>query len=177
MEGPLASPIVSASTSTHRRERIDDRAVKRRRAALHARARVFGPRSVGSERAPYDARMIALQGLALLLLLQTAGELIVRALGVGLPGPVLGLAMLLPALRWAPVARRAQAVASVLLQHLSLLFVPVGVGVIVHLDALAPLGWKLAVVIVVSTWVGMTVTALVLRALLGGRKGQEDRDG
>jgi hypothetical protein len=54
--------------------------------------------------------MIALQGLALLLLLQTAGELIVRALGIGLPGPVLGLAMLLPALAWAPVARRVRVV-------------------------------------------------------------------
>lgn len=122
----------------------------------------------------YHPSMIALQGLALLLLLQTAGELIVRALGIGLPGPVLGLAMLWPALAWAPVARRIEAIASVLLQHLSLLFVPVGVGVIVHLGALAPLGWKLGVVIVVSTWVGMTVTALVLRALLGGRAGGAD---
>lgn len=174
MEGPLAGPIVSASTSTHRRARFDDRAIERRRATLRARARVFGPRAFGSERAPYDARMTALQGLALLLLLQTAGELIVRALGIGLPGPVLGLAMLLPALGWAPVARRVEAVASVLLQHLSLLFVPVGVGVIVHLGALAPLGWKLGLVIVVSTWVGMAVTALVLRALLGKRK---PRDG
>jgi holin-like protein len=110
--------------------------------------------------------MNALQGLALLLVLQTAGELIVRALGLPLPGPVLGLVMLLPLLAWPPVAQRVEAVAAVLLQHLSLLFVPVGVGVIVHLGALAPLGWKLAVVIVASTWVGMAVTALVLRALL-----------
>ena len=112
--------------------------------------------------------MIALQGLALLLVLQAAGELIVKAGGLPLPGPVLGLAMLLPLLAWSPLARRVEAVAAVLLQHLSLLFVPVGVGVIVHLGALAPLGWKLLVVIVASTWVGMVVTALVLRALLGG---------
>lgn len=112
--------------------------------------------------------MNALQGLALLLVLQAAGELLVRAIGLPLPGPVLGLAMLLPLLAWPAVARRVEAVAAVLLQHLSLLFVPVGVGVVVHLGALAPLGWKLLVVIVVSTWVGMVVTALVLRALLGG---------
>ena len=117
--------------------------------------------------------MNALQGLALLLLLQTAGELLVRALALPLPGPVLGLALLLPLLRLAPVAQRVEAVASVLLQHLSLLFVPVGVGVIVHLGALAPVGWPLLVVIVVSTWVGMAVTALVLRALL--RAGEERR--
>jgi holin-like protein len=108
----------------------------------------------------------ALQGLAVLLVLQTLGELIVRAVGWPLPGPVLGLLLLLPLLAAPAVAQRVEAVAAVLLQHLSLLFVPVGVGVIVHLGALAPLGWKLAVVIVASTWVGMAVTALVLRALL-----------
>ena len=116
--------------------------------------------------------MHALQGLALLFLLQTTGELIVRAAGLTLPGPVLGLVMLLPLLGWAPVAQRVGAVAAVLLQHLSLLFVPVGVGVIVHLGALAPVGWWLLAVIVLSTWVGMTVTALVLRALLRGEEGQ-----
>lgn len=110
--------------------------------------------------------MTALQGLALLLVLQTLGELAVRALGWPVPGPVLGLGLLLPLLTVPMVARRVEAVAGVLLQHLSLLFVPVGVGVIVHLGALAPLGWKLAMVIVASTWVGMAVTALVLRALL-----------
>ena len=120
--------------------------------------------------------MTALQGLALLLLLQTAGELLVRAVTLPLPGPVLGLAMLLPLLRWAPVAQRVGAVAAVLLQHLSLLFVPVGVGVIVHLGALAPVGWRLLAVIVLSTWVGMAVTALVLRALLRTPPGNSGKD-
>ncbi len=110
--------------------------------------------------------MLALQGLAVLLLLQTAGELIVRSTGLPLPGPVVGLALLLPLLSWPVVASRAGAAASVLLQHLSLLFVPVGVGVIVHLGALAPLGWKLALAIVLPTWVGLVVTAAVLRRSL-----------
>lgn len=121
--------------------------------------------------------MIALQGLALLLVLQTAGELIVRAFGWPLPGPVLGLVMVLPMLALPAVAQRVEAVAAVLLQHLSLLFVPVGVGVIVHLGALAPLGLKLGVVIVVSTWVGMAVTAVVLRALLREPRADRDRHG
>lgn len=110
--------------------------------------------------------MTALQGLALLLVLQSVGELTVRALGWPVPGPVLGLLLLLPLLSLQAVSRRVEPAAAVLLQHLSLLFVPVGVGVIVHLGALAPLGWRLGVVIVLSTWVGMVVTALVLRRLL-----------
>jgi holin-like protein len=110
--------------------------------------------------------MTALQGLALLLALQAAGETVARALGVPLPGPVIGLLLTLPLLAWPPIARRVEAVAAVLLGHLSLLFVPVGVGVVVHLQALVPYGWKLALVIGVSTLVGMAVTALVLQALL-----------
>ena len=67
----------------------------------------------------------------------------------------------------APQPRAAVgAAADVLLAHLSLLFVPVGVGVMVHLDVLGRYGLRLAVVIVVSTAVGLAVTALVLRALL-----------
>jgi holin-like protein len=110
--------------------------------------------------------MTALQGLALLLALQTLGEVLVRASGVPVPGPVLGLLLVLPLLRWSAVRGRVEAIAGVLLQHLSLLFVPVGVGVIVHLGALAPIGGRLLLVLVASTWVGMVVTALVLRALL-----------
>lgn len=52
------------------------------------------------------------------------------------------------------------------LTHLSLLFVPVGVGVITHLQLLSQYGLQLLGVIVLSTWIGMAVTALVLRRLL-----------
>lgn len=121
--------------------------------------------------------MTALQGLALLLVLQATGETLSRAVGLALPGPVVGLLLTLPLLAWTPVARRVEAVATVLLGHLSLLFVPVGVGVVVHLQALLPDGWKLAVVIIVSTAVGMAVTALVLRALLGRGAAAPSGDG
>jgi holin-like protein len=112
----------------------------------------------------------ALQGLALLLVLQAAGELLVRATGLPLPGPVLGLAMLLPLLAWPAVARRVEAVAAVLLQHLSLLFVPVGVGVILHLPLLAQHGLAIALVLLLSTLCGLAVTALVLKRLLPARE-------
>ena len=53
-----------------------------------------------------------------------------------------------------------------LLAHLSLLFVPVGVGVITHLSLVAQYGARMAAAIVLSTWAGLAVTALMLRALL-----------
>jgi holin-like protein len=110
--------------------------------------------------------MNALRGLTILLLFQAAGESLTHVLGWPFPGPVVALVLLLPALSWAPVRQPVAAVAELLLAHLSLLFVPVGVGVITHLQLVSRYGWQLLVVIVVSTWVGLAVTALVLRALL-----------
>ncbi|MCB2029309.1 MAG: CidA/LrgA family protein, partial [Rhodoferax sp.] len=81
--------------------------------------------------------MPLLTGLAWLLLCQTAGELLARLLQLPLPGPVLGMLLLLVALRWPQVRTPVGAVADALLAHLSLLFVPVGVGVMTHLGLLS----------------------------------------
>ena len=51
----------------------------------------------------------------------------------------------------------------------SLLFVPVGVGVMTHVGLITQYGARMLVVIVLSTWIGMAVTALVLRSLLRAR--------
>jgi putative effector of murein hydrolase LrgA (UPF0299 family) len=110
--------------------------------------------------------MLALRGITWLLLLQSMGEVISRGLHLPLPGPVVGMLLLLFALRWPLVHNSVQVVAEFLLQHLSLLFVPVGVGVMTHLDVLGQYGVRIAIVIVLSTWISLTVTALVLRALM-----------
>ena len=109
--------------------------------------------------------MAALQGLAYLLLLQSAGELLSRGLGLPFPGPVVGMALLLPALYWKAVRQPVALCAEFLLSHLSLLFVPVGVGVMTHLSLVSQYGGRLGVVIVLSTWLGLAATVLVLRAM------------
>jgi holin-like protein len=114
--------------------------------------------------------MEALKGLAWLLLAQSAGEALARLAGLPLPGPVIGLLFLLLALRWEGVRHPVGAAADALLAHLSLLFVPVGVGVMGHLGLVGEYGMRMLVVIVVATWVGMAITALVLRALLRERR-------
>jgi holin-like protein len=113
--------------------------------------------------------MMQIRGLALLLLLQAAGESIAHALALPFPGPVIGLALLLPALQIHWVREPVAAASQLLLAHLSLLFVPVGVGVITHLSLVSQYGLQLLTVIVVSTWIGMAVTAVVLRRLLSAR--------
>ncbi len=107
--------------------------------------------------------MNALHGLAWLLGCQTAGELLSRGLGLPVPGPVVGMGLLVLALRWPSVRTAVADTARFLLAHLSLLFVPVGVGVMSHLGLLHTHGWRVALVLLLSTWVGLVVTALVLR--------------
>ena len=106
--------------------------------------------------------MNLLRGLALLLLLQAAGESLTHAFDLPLPGPVIGLVLLLAALRLELVRRVVVDAAEGLLAHLSLLFVPVGVGVMTHLALLGQYGGRMLVVIALSTWIGLAVTALVL---------------
>ncbi|WP_334135491.1 CidA/LrgA family protein [Tepidimonas sp.] len=99
--------------------------------------------------------------------LQLAGEGLVRVTGVPIPGPAAGMALLLAVLWWRPAWRAAlQPTAHGLLAHLSLLFVPAGVGVIQHLARLGAKAWAIGVALTASTWIGMAVTAWTLRALL-----------
>ena len=106
--------------------------------------------------------MKGLRGLAWLLVFQSIGEVLSRGFSLPLPGPVLGLILLVPALRFALVREPVAECADFLLSHLSLLFIPVGVGVMTHLALLSQYGGRMLVVIALSTWIGLAVTALVL---------------
>jgi len=115
----------------------------------------------------HDHPMNGLRGLAWLLAMQSLGELLSRGLGLPFPGPVIGMLLLLMALRLPAVRKPVAACANFLLSHLSLLFVPVGVGVMTHLGLLGQYGVRMLAVIVLSTWIGLAVTVLVLRMFKG----------
>jgi holin-like protein len=104
--------------------------------------------------------------ITLLLIYQLVGELIVRGFGLPVPGPVIGMALLfLTLIVRGQVSTELRTGASGLLQHLSLLFVPVGAGVLLHLHRVADEWLPITIALVVSTFAGMAVTALVLQAL------------
>ncbi|TNF61704.1 MAG: CidA/LrgA family protein [Burkholderiales bacterium] len=117
--------------------------------------------------------------LATLLVFQLLGETVVRTLGIPVPGPVAGLAFLLPLLAWRPAWLQAvRPTAQTLLQHLSLLFVPAGVGVMLHLNRLGEEALAIGVALVLSTWIGLVVAALTMQALMRRPRGAaaaEDR--
>ncbi len=107
-----------------------------------------------------------LAAITLLLLFQLAGEAIARYFALPVPGPVIGMALLFAALAWrGEPSADLRSTAQNLLQHLSLLFVPAGVGVMLHLQRMADEWLPLLVALVISTFVTIAVTALVLKAL------------
>lgn len=104
--------------------------------------------------------------LTLLLLFQLAGEVIVQLFGLPIPGPVIGMALLFAALVIRGEApEKLRETTNGLLQHLSLLFVPAGVGVMVHLARLGDEWLAIVVALVASTAIALAVTGLVLSAL------------
>ena len=111
-----------------------------------------------------------LAAFTLLLVYQLVGEIVVVALGLPIPGPVIGMAMLFVTLiARGAVSEDLRQTSNSLLRHLSLLFVPAGVGVMAHLGRLTDEWWPIAVSLVVSTLVTIAVTAVVMRALLARR--------
>lgn len=106
--------------------------------------------------------------LSLILLCQLIGEVAVRALDVPVPGPVVGLVLLLvlllardrfPSLARGPLGNDGVEGASRgMLANLSLLFIPAGVGVVQKLDLLAAHGIAIVAVLAVSVVVTLLVT-------------------
>ena len=105
---------------------------------------------------------------SLLLLYQLAGELLVRAFGWPFPGPVIGMSLLfLTLLLRGTVSQELRSGTGALLQHLSLLFVPAGAGVMLHLQRIADEWLPITVALFASTFIGLAVTAWVIRAMTG----------
>ena len=104
--------------------------------------------------------------ITLLLLYQLVGEILARLLGLPIPGPVIGMGLLfLALLARGRVSEGLKTGAGSLLQHLSLLFIPAGAGVMLHLQRVENEWLPITLALIVSTFAGMAVTALVLKAL------------
>lgn len=115
-----------------------------------------------------------LNALTLLVSCQFAGEIAARGLGLPIPGPVVGLLLLLVYLlvRGGP-SEPLRATATGLLANLGLLFVPAGVGVVQYLGLIGEYGVALAVALVGSTLLTLLATVgafLAVKRLLNGRE-------
>ena len=116
--------------------------------------------------------------LTLIFGCQLAGEAFVVATGIPVPGPVMGMALLFAGLAVrGGVPAELEKVGGVLLANLSLLFVPAGTGIMVHLSLLAGDGIAVSAALIVSTVGTIAITGLIMQALTAGkRKADADAD-
>lgn len=112
-----------------------------------------------------------LKALSTLFICLVVGNAIARLTGLPLPGPVIGLLILLALLaRQGGPDHSLRMTGGALLQNMSILFVPAGVGLINALPILARDALPISISIVVSTTLGMIVTASVMRYLTRERQ-------
>lgn len=102
----------------------------------------------------------------ILLLFQLAGEVIAHGFGLPIPGPVIGMLFLLIYLLLnRDAVEKLAPTANGLLRHLSILFVPAGVGVMLHGQRIVAEALPIVAALLASTVLGMAVTALVIKWL------------
>jgi holin-like protein len=107
-----------------------------------------------------------LQALTVLLVFQLLGEVISQSFALPVPGPVVGMALFFVALALPRIrSERMREPAQNLLQHLSLLFVPAGVGVMLHGERVGAEWLPILAALVLSTVLAIAVAALTTRWL------------
>lgn len=110
------------------------------------------------------------QAFAILLVFQLLGEIVSYTLKLPVPGPVIGMILLFI---WLAVDDRLlqviQGTTSTILKHFSLLFVPAGVGVMVHAQRIGGEWIAIGIALLASTVLAIATTAWVTRALMRWR--------
>jgi holin-like protein len=117
-----------------------------------------------------------LQSIFAIFLFQLVGEMVQKYFVLTVPGPVIGLVLLLLAMLASdrigsnPAARLKQRLvvtAETLLGHLPLLFVPIGVGVVMHINLLEDQLAAVLGVIFIGTVLTVGFSALLMEKLQG----------
>jgi holin-like protein len=106
--------------------------------------------------------------LAILMIFQFLGEAAVFLLRWNIPGAVMGMLLLFFALLASPrLMKKIEESSHHVLKHMSLFFIPAGVGIMVSASGIAQHWLALLLAIVVSTLLTLVVTAASMRVLMG----------
>ena len=115
-----------------------------------------------------------INGLLQLLVFQVLGELTSKMLLPSIPGPVIGLVLLLGSLiALGSIPPRLEQVAQAIVQNLGLLFIPASAGVIMFLPMLKENLGAIIVALFISVSASIAVTGLVLKWFAGARAEDE----
>ena len=114
-----------------------------------------------------------LKSVFIILLYQLIGELFQKFFSLSIPGPVIGLVLLLLTLlliqkkqRVVPIKEDLFNSAEILLNYLPLLFIPVGVGVVMHLSLLEDNLASVVFVIILGTLSTLALTGFIMEKIL-----------
>lgn len=112
-----------------------------------------------------------INGLIIILLCQFAGELIAHGLGLPIPGTIIGMLLLLLGLMLSHTCRQqTEPAVNALIRHLTLLFFPIGAGLILEWPTFSQYGNAIIVALVVGTLATIVMVSLLFNRLLNRRQ-------
>ena len=115
-----------------------------------------------------------LRSLFIIFFYQLLGEAIQKFFEINIPGPVIGLILLLLSfiifskklIQSKKIIKEISVTSNQIINYLSLLFVPIGVGVVMHIDYLGDNLFKVFSIIIIGTLATLVFTALVMEKII-----------
>ncbi len=115
-----------------------------------------------------------LRGLFIIFFYQLLGEAIQKFFEINIPGPVIGLILLLLTFIFfskkftqsKKIIKEISTISHQIINYLSLLFVPIGVGVVMHINYLGDNLFTIFSIIIIGTLATLVFTAIVMEKQL-----------
>ena len=119
-----------------------------------------------------------LKSLFIIFFYQLLGEAIQKIFEINIPGPVIGLILLLLSFIFfskrltqsKKMIKEISATSNQIINYLSLLFVPIGVGVVMHINYLGDNLFKIFSIITIGTLATLIFTAFVMEKIINLEK-------
>ena len=119
-----------------------------------------------------------LRSLFIIFFYQLLGEAIQKIFEINIPGPVVGLILLLLSFiifskkltQSKKIIKEISVTSNQIINYLSLLFVPIGVGVVMHINYLGDNLFKIFSIIIIATLATLVFTAFVMEKIINLEK-------
>ncbi len=124
-----------------------------------------------------------LRSLFIIFFFQLLGEAIQKFFEINIPGPVIGLILLLlvfiffikNASQFRKIKKEISETSHQIINYLSLLFVPIGVGVVMHINYLGDNLFKILAIIIIGTLSTLVFVAYVMEKIINLEKNNVKR--
>ena len=119
-----------------------------------------------------------LKSLFIIFFFQLLGEAIQKFFEINIPGPVIGLILLLlvfiffikSAAPFRKIKKEISETSHQIINYLSLLFVPIGVGVVMHINYLGDNLFKILAIIIIGTLSTLVFVAYIMEKIINLEK-------